>query len=57
MQRLAGAFECVTADGVDNRIEGPAGQLHANAIAFHDRLGTQRPNPFDVPDARGVFHR
>jgi hypothetical protein len=52
-QRLAGAFECVTADGVDNSIEGPGGQLRANAIAFHDRLGTQRPNPFDVPGARG----
>jgi hypothetical protein len=23
-----------------------------NAVAFHDRLGTQRPNPFDVPGAR-----
>ena len=52
-QRLAGAFECVTADGVDNSIEGPGVQLRANAIAFHDRLGTQRPNPFDVPGARG----
>ena len=27
--------------------------MRANAIAFHDRLGTQRPNPFDVPGARG----
>ena len=49
----AAAFECVAADGVDNRIEGPGGQLRANAVAFHDRLGTQRPNAFDVPGARG----
>jgi len=40
-------------DGIDNNIDGPGGQLRANAIAFHDWLGTQRPNPFDVPGARG----
>src|ERR1700731_1831088 len=39
-QCLAGAFECVAADGVDDRIEGPGGQLRANAAG---RAVLQRP--------------
>jgi hypothetical protein len=27
--------------------------LRANAVAFHDGLGTQRPHAFEVPGARG----
>src|SRR5262249_10676079 len=50
-QRLAGAFECVAADRVDDSIEGPGDQLRANAVAFHDGLGTQRPHAFEVPGA------
>ena len=56
-------FEGVAADGVNNRIEGPEGQLRGNAVAFHDGLGTQRPHAFEVRGARGpidastVFHR
>jgi hypothetical protein len=52
-QCLAGAFERGVADGVDDRIERPRGQLRANAVAFQDGLGTQRPDAFEVPGACG----
>jgi len=52
-QRLAGDFECVAADRVDDSIERSGGQLRANAVAFHDGLGTQRPHAFEIPGARG----
>jgi len=56
-QHVAGAFERVAADGVDDCVHGLGGQLQADAVGFHDGLGTQGPHAIDVPGARSPVAR